>query len=175
MLRRFLRKLRLVKPKGVYLGEVAVVPEASFLRSIDQLVDRAVATDTDAELKRCLIEWLDIPPVPATGVQESDRAIDVFVCGYRTGQGLWGNIFGMPAFVFWRPKVDLRARLYAAATGRTIDTLRVTRKMPWGVFWKRLLSLRYLLLGWRIARPEDMEALLGRTLVELLQAVRRRI
>lgn len=179
MLRRLLKKLKLVRPRQVFLGQVAVIPQTSFTRSFEILSECSMAQDLDAELKKYLIDWLDMPTIPTydeiTTANTNNLAIDVFVCGYRTGLGLWASIFGLSAIIFWRPKVELRSRLYQIATNQTINTFSINKKMRWPQFFRRLCSIRYLLFDRYLARPIDMEALLGEALIDLMQQIEKSV
>ncbi len=179
MLRRLLENLKLARPRHVFLGEVAVIPQSSFTRSFEKLGQSSMAKDLDIELKQYLIDWLAMPTVPisegSTNPPANNLAIDVYVCGYRTGLGLWGNIFGVSAIVFWRPKVEVRARLYQINTKHTLNTFSIHKKMRWRQFFNRFCSWRYLLFGWHLSRPIDMEALLGEALIDLMQQVKKSV
>lgn len=175
MLRRILEKLRWSGPRHVYLGQVAVVPRSSFVRTFSELLDVVSRDRTESELREYLLDWLELPSIPNRAPERNELGLDVFICGYRTGQGIFGNIFGIPAFVFWRPRMELRARLYRLDTGALVSVFDVTRKMPWRMFWSRLLSLKYLLVGWSIADAKDMEMLLGESLISLLNQVRKAV
>jgi hypothetical protein len=117
-----------------------------------------------------------MPLLPVNAdVVDSDLAVDVFLSNYRAGQAISGDIGDIPIGFFWRPKIELASRVYSAKSRTEKLALRLTYKMPWSLFLKRILSPRFLFLPVPIARTEDAEWLLANGLIKMFKQIRRRI
>ena len=81
----------------------------------------------------------------------------------------------IPISIFWRPRVELASRVYAAKTNHDKVTVRTTYKMPWRIFIRRVLSPRFLFLPVPAAKPEDIDMLLGNALILMFKDIQRQI
>ncbi len=172
MLRHILKLFRQATPPRLFLGEVAVVPKSNFDRILDEISRNPFSSQSDMDLRACINKWLEIPQLYGTAEIENAIIVDIYVCAYRNGHGLWGSIGDLPISIFWRPCVEIRARTSHATSRNVISTFSKRTKMPWRMFLNRLFSVRSLLLGRGVASDAEMQAILGETLLNLMKDIR---
>ena len=160
----------MAKPR-VFLGTVAVVPRSDFKRHFEDLDwrwwSRAEETPSDGGLQELLREIFALPTTDSAGsVQESDLALDVFVAGHSAGGIIDLSDVFLP--LIWRPRLDLRARLYALSSGETVETFSVTERPR----LREFLSRFGILFGYgRLFGEREMEVLMNRASLKLLEKI----
>ena len=160
---RFFRR----KPRRIYLGQLTVTPRTDFLRHHES---RGLGIPRDGDLRTYLADWLQLPDAPTPeAVQESDLALDVVLKSYRLGDAMVGDPIPI---VFWRPMVEVETRAYFVKSGQNFMAIKVKHRMPWPLFLKRLLSIRFWFLPVAAASKEDMRWLLGEALLQVVSRLR---
>ncbi|MHC4374440.1 MAG: hypothetical protein ACYSTO_09770 [Planctomycetota bacterium] len=170
MLRYFSRS---VKPR-VFLNTIKVVPKGNF-----GVLDKWLHNEYDGldlKLQSKLTELISLPETSAIeDPQPSDLAIDIAVPEYQTGD--WGHAnlgdIGFP--LFWRPRVELEARLFEIKSSKTLSTFSVLQKMPWIYYFARIFTLKSYLSFRSPFQAEDFEYLVSLGLLELIDKMRTSI
>lgn len=156
----------------VFLGTLAVAPRTDLRRCLEQ--DGNGTADNHARLQRALTEIFDLPPLSELSAPDStDLGLDVVVTRFQAG-GAWGidveaGGFAGPIFWLWAPKIDLGARLYRAATLKTIYTFRIRERLGWRELLRRITNGTGFVFDW-----QDLESLLCRASYRLLAQVRQK-
>lgn len=159
--------------KRLFIGSVGVVPRCDLKRYLEE---RPSGVSTDAALQSHLQQVLQLQsPPPESEIDRYDYAIDIFVAKHQSGES--GHVqfgeYGIP--FLWRPMVEVRSRLYALQSGKSLMTLRVKRHMPWSEYLDRSFSFKGL-FGWTSAfRNDDLSRLLDEALIQTLEKVRTRL
>lgn len=165
MFRKFFRK---EKPR-VFLGTLAVVPRSDFKRQIENWTFYGSA-DLDRELYNKLANIFELPPAAEVGTPlKSDLVADLIISEYQIGDALTASVGEISFPLFWRPKIEIKARLSRMDTMRTVATFSVTEKCRWRDFLSRILSFRYI-FRWRpLFDADDMDVLLNNACVKILK------
>ncbi len=167
---------RLVKKEKlrVYLNSLTVVPREGF-KTMDEwwLLGRE---DFDSVLRQKLLEIFSLPHVSSIDdPRDTDLAIDVVVPDYRVGfEGeiiAWGFLIPL----MWRPRVEIRSRLFNIQTGKTLQVFSAVQKIPWRDFFSRAFSLRGLFRITPLFTPDELEYLLLLASESLLRQMRKKI
>jgi len=159
MFNKFLKK---EKPR-VFLGSLSVVPRTDF-KKIDEW-GIFHKEDIDAEFRHSLKEIFSLPPASEVNVPlKTDLVLDVVISQFQSGD-IW-SIDIIP--VLWRPKVEIKSRLYSLKTKKTKSVFSVTEKLKWNTFFNRILSWRCLLRFRPVFDTKDMNCLLYRACHKLL-------
>ena len=127
-------------------------------------------------LNNKVIELISLPSVTAIdSPKSSDLAIDIAVPEYATGN--WGHAsFGDIGFpLFWRPKINIEARLFELESDKTISTFSVKQKMPWLYYFSRIFTLKSYFRVQSPFEPEDFEYVLSLGLLHLIDKMRKSI
>lgn len=144
------------KPR-VYLGTLAVVPRTGIKKSLDSWYLSGFV-ELDGKLKDSLDEIFCIPPASSISDSlESDLVIDVLISEFQLGGALLSDV---PIPILWRPKVTLVSRLSYLKSGKAKRVVSVTEKMPWGEFFRRLLTFQGLIQLRPVFNVNDLEKLL---------------
>lgn len=156
------------------MGNLAVVPRTS-LTKVDEwgIVSNE---DLDAALRKSLVEIFSLPPASEiTNPKTSDLVVDVVIPKYQSGDA-WSINLGEIGFpVFWRPKVEVRSRLYELNTNKTTSVFSAVQKMKWRYFLPRLLTWRAFFRFKPIFEKSEIEYLLYQACIKLLNKMNRAI
>lgn len=160
------------KTPNIYLGRMGVVPKESWKRADEKGLFRY--EDFEAALERLLVETFSLQPLEKRCiVKEDDLVLDIFVSRYQGG--LFDGVFSAEFFVpiFWRPKVELKARLASVKTGKIV-TVQVSRaKMRWRRYLSGLLSFKSMVGFSPMFAVRDMEPLFIEAAHALLVKLKR--
>ena len=169
----FGRFLRRNKPR-VFLGTLAVVPRTDF-KKIDEwgLLENA---NLDIELKASLVDIFSLPLASqATDPKSTDLVLDVIISNYQSGDA-WSVDLGEMGFpIFWRPKVEVRSRLYYLKTNKIKHVFSAKYKMKWSSFISRLFTWRSFFRFKPLFDKTDMELLVYQACDNLLIKMRKKI
>ncbi len=158
----------------MFLNAIKVVPRSDF-----GTVDKWMYNEYDGlefKLLNKLVELISLPPVTAIdSPKPSDLAIDIAVPEYVTGD--WGHAsFGDVGFpLFFRPRIEIEARLFEIEADKTLSTFSVMQKMPWLYYFARIFTLRSYLSMRSPFEPEDFEHVLSLGLLNLIDKMRKSI
>lgn len=162
------RKMKVKQePSRLFLGTLSA-SSGDLVRHLEGLAGPS-RRDLDNALLVEIPALLALPRAEAVTVPlPTDMAFDVALRSYRSGSAsdFSFGAFGLP--MYWRPKVQLAARLYHLQSGKAKATFRVTERMPWAAYLNRVLSWRVLVGLDPPARRSDLEWLLGRAVERLV-------
>jgi len=169
----FSKWLKKEKPR-VFLGNLAVVPRTSITKVDEWGMFRS--EDLDAALRESLIEIFSLPSASKViNPKSSDLVVDVVIPKYQSGN-VWSIELGGIGFpVLWRPKVEVRSRIYELNTNDTKSVFSVVEKMKWRDFLPRLLTWRTLFRFRPIFDKADIEYLLYQACFKLLKKMKQAI
>lgn len=142
------------KPRSdLYLGTTAVVPRSAIKKLLEG--DFLPGTDDlDVSLKQKLEQIFDLSK--ATDLKDpkdTDLGIDVIVTNYLLGpSGGYIDVIDVP--IFWRPKIEVAARVYKLCDGRTVYATRSVKKLSFKEYFSRILSFRGFFPGKRFSIPQ---------------------
>ncbi|MCP4487807.1 MAG: hypothetical protein GY820_10890 [Gammaproteobacteria bacterium] len=170
MVSRFFKK---EKPR-VYLSSLAVVPRVGF-KTIDEWGFNG-RENFDGALRQELTEIFDLPHVSTIAdPRKTDLALDVVIPRYQGGANgdfNFGEI-GLP--IFWRPKVEVRSRVFEIQSNKTLHVFSVVQKMRWLDYFSRTISLRRIFSFQPLFTIEDIEYLTLLACGNLLNRMRAKI
>jgi len=167
---RFFKK---EKPR-VFLGTLAVVPRTDFKKVDEWGIFKS--EDFDSHLRDRLMEVFSLPPYKdAENPKSSDLVLDVIIPNYQSGDYLDVDLgfFGVP--LFWRPKVEIKSRLYYLTTNKTKKVFTVTEKLRWGSYIGKLFTWRAFFRFRPIFDSKDMDYLFLNACQKLLLKMKETI
>ncbi len=169
----FTKLFKREKPR-VFLGNLAVVPRTS-LTKVDEW-GMFSSEDLDAALRKSLIEIFSLPPASEiSDPRASDLVVDVVIPKYQSGDA-WNIELGDIGFpIMWRPKVEVRSRLYELGSNKTASVFSAVQKMKWRYFLPRLLTWRAFFRFKPIFEKSEMEYLLYQACIKLLNKMNKAI
>ena len=154
----------------IFVGTIAAVPEGSLIQDIGHVLSSSLfaSEQDDRRIEQLVSSYLPLPPASSMPDRKStDLALDVFVTRWNTGGGFHGDI---P--LFWRPRIDARARLTNLNSQKTVHTFREQSKATWGESVSRWLSLKHQFsFDNKLFGKDEMEILLNRAMIDLLTQV----
>lgn len=153
------------------MGEIYVVPRTDIKRHLENRIlgEPGRAKNVSDSLYDALINVFDIPRADGLEiVEKSDLGLDIVVPHHQLGDIFGLELGGLSLAGFWRPKIDVSARVFKLHSGKTVRTETVRVKMPWREFSRRALSWRGLLGLAPMFEAPDLEKLLCEGCLELL-------
>ena len=161
------------KPR-VYLGNMAIMPRSS-LKKIDEWGIKGNES-LEGPLYSSLQEIFSLPSLDTLeNPKESDLALDVFISDYQAGEVLDFNLGEIGFPIFWRPKVEVKSRLYVIKTKEIKTVITINEKLKWSNFISRLFTWRAMLRLRPIFDKDDMEVLLYKACEKHLIKLRKSI
>lgn len=163
------------KPR-LWLGTVAVAPRNDVGRHFDEWSIFAYREDLDTSLRKTLESIFDFPL--ASGVikpESNDYSLDIIVPKFQSGDSLGVSLVDIGFPLFWRPKLEIGARLVNLKSGKTVYTTTVKAKLRWRNYFARLFSLRGILRFSPLFDANDMNHLLYEACLALLPKLRKAI
>lgn len=110
------------KPR-VYLGSTVVVARNEFFKSDQWGLFQSF--DLESELRAKLTEALSLPLIEARiEPQKTDLALEIVIVDYRSGE-----FYLEFPLLMWRPKIEVKARLYCIETGKTTKSVIAKEKV----------------------------------------------
>ena len=170
MFRNFFKR---EKPR-VYLGVMAVMPRSS-LKKIDEWGLKGYEA-LEGPLYYSLQEIFSLPSIDSIqDPRESDLALEVFISNYQAGEVLDFNLgeIGLP--IFWRPKVEVKSRLYVIKTKEVKSVITINEKLKWRDFISRMFTWRAILRLQPVFDKNDMQMLLYKACEKHLIKLRKEI
>ncbi|MGH1542047.1 MAG: hypothetical protein ACRBHB_16590 [Arenicella sp.] len=171
MLPKFFKK---EKPR-VYIDKLVVSPRDE-IKKIDQW-GAFKYEDLEAGIREKLNGLIQLPHISSREtIQENDLALEVVIINLQGGE--LGNfnlddLGGIP--FFWRPKIEIAARLYNLSSDTTHSSFKMTEKMPWSNYFSGLISINGILRYKPLFSTKDLEPLLYRacekTLIKLTKSI----
>lgn len=150
------------KPR-VYLGSTVVVTRTEFFKSDQEGLFKSF--DLESELRGKLREALSLPLVEARiEPQKTDLALEIVIVGYRGGE----FDFELP-LLMWRPKIEVKARLYCIETGKTTKSVIAKEKVSWKQFFGKIISLNGIFRYKPLFGVQEMEILLYQCCIKALK------
>ncbi len=169
----FSKWLKKEKPR-VFLGNLAVVPRTSITK-IDEW-GMFYSEELDVALRERLTDIFSLPPASEViNPRSTDLVIDVVIPKYQSGDAWDISLGEIGLFVFWRPKVEIRSRIYELSTNKTKSVCSAVEKMKWRDFLPRLLTWRALFRFKPIFDKSDIEYLLYNACLKMLDKVNKGI
>lgn len=166
-------RLRRPKIERLFLGSVGIVPRSEFA-SIEQL-GLAPSIDPEPTLEKEIREIFALRPLAeADDPGTNDYGIDVLVASFRTGAALGAHLASLTVPVFWRPRVELKARVFSLSSGKTVATAAATSRMGYRAFARRLLKPAAILSLRPAVSAEDLVQLTREASFALLAQVKRK-
>lgn len=168
----------------VFLGALGVVPRRDFKRYFEypewrgfrHLWSFRPPADEPALLE-ALRDVFVLPHISTrTDPTDTDLALDVWARDFQRGE-LAPVEIRVPGFqfgfdFFWRPKVELVARLYTIDNDKTIKTYTVTERCTWKEFLARVLQRRLIILPFvPLFTGKDLQQLVYRATARLAAMV----
>jgi hypothetical protein len=157
---------------ALYLGAVAVVPRSDLTRHFELPM---VGGPADDALRAHVESVVSLPRTPQGNEGESGRALDILISKFQGGgffEGTAGD-FWLP--FFWRPKVEISARLYTVKGRKTLATVTATKRMAWRAFLGRVASVGHLFSFSSPFTRQDMTDLLDEALFDALIQVKEKL
>ena len=159
---------RSAKPPRVYLGALTIVPPRG--------LNRFLGEDYSSSLELFLDEMLGLPSVSSrTDPRPEDVALDVTLVEAISGDSDIAQI-GI-AVLPWilRPEVTLTGRLYRIDTGETVHAGTEKRSLSWYRSVKRAARPSAFFWCNETFSVDDVKALAGHAMVDLLRDCRKHI
>mgnify|MGYP000046386182 CR=1 FL=1 len=163
--------LKKEKPR-VFLGTLSVVPRTDFKKIDEWGVFHK--EDIDSEFRQTLEEIFSLPlAAEVEKPLKTDLVLDVIISQFQSGDA-WGIDVGIIEFpIFWRPKVEVKSRLYSLKSKKTKKVFSATEKIKWSKFFNRILSWRGLLRFRPVFDKSDMNYLLYKACHRLLLEMKK--
>ena len=158
------------KRERVYIDLLVVAPREEISKIDEWGMFKSV--DLEGSARQRLIEIFQLHHVSQrVGVEKNDLALDVIVINLQGGEftGLQASDFFMP--ILWKPKVQIRSRLYYIETKKNKASFSVTVKMPWKEYIQRLFSFNGLIRYKPLFDFNDVDKLLTKASIELMQKI----
>ena len=159
------------KPSRLFLGSLSVA-SGNLVRHLERLggtphqaLDRALLAELSDLLPLAKADAVDMPLA-------TDMAVDVAVLGYRAGSATDFSLGTVGLPLYWRPNVQLAARLYHLRSKQPKAMFQVTQRMPWSMYLSRILSWRVLVGLENPGRRNDLELLLRQATERLVTRLR---
>jgi len=172
MFGRFLEK----KKHRVFLGTLAVAPRTDFKRKFDEKGLFEKNEHLDSNLRQNLVDIFTLPfASEITEPLDTDLGLDVIIPRFQSGDS-WSLDLGDVGFpLFWRPKIEVKSRLYNLKTNKTKISFSVTEKLTWGKFFGRVFTVRAFVRYRPMFDKYDMEYLLYKACEKLLIKMKNKI
>lgn len=161
------------KPR-VYLGALLVASGEELKKSDGWGLFKS--EDLEEGLRQSLYSAVNLPLVSNNKTPKpTDLALDLVVVNHQGGEfeGFYSSYFFIP--IFWRPKVEIKARLYNIETGKTVTSATSLKKVPWKDFFGRAFSLNGIFRVKPLFGVKDMELLLCLAAIEVLEKLIRKL
>jgi hypothetical protein len=156
------------KRNRVYLNSLVVAPRDE-AKAIDE---RGIfkSIDLEGDTKERLLEIFQLHPISKRiEVEKDDLALDVVVVNLQGGEFMNTQTINFRYPILWRPQVELRARLYSIESSQYKASFSARVKMPWKEYILRLFTLNGIVRYKPLFDFSDVDRLLTKASVELMQ------
>jgi hypothetical protein len=161
------------KPR-VYLGALMVAPADKWHE--DDGWGFFKSENLEEGLRKSLRESINLPSIGTSKkTRESDLGLEIAIIKHQGGdfQGINAGELFIP--ILYRPKVEIRARLYNIATGKTVNSSSVIKKTPWGEYFQKVFSLNGFFRFRPLFNSKDMEILLCKAGIDVLRKLSKKL
>lgn len=163
---RWLPKNKINKNPNIYLKNLTVSQRTSLKKNLDNF-NIFDSPNIEKELYKVLEKIFTFPSLSSrTAPNKNDLSLDVTITSYQLGEFLLPDLL-----FFWRPKITLSAQLTNIDTQKPHSTYTVTEKFEWKNFGNRVLGLRALNPFKSTFDSKDMERLLYKACIKVLQRI----
>lgn len=133
----------------VFLGSLIVAKRSELKKSDEWGLTKSF--DLQAELKARLDEVITLQHVSdVEDLASTDLVLDITVVSAQSGEFDAAVLQGMGTLpIWWRPKVEVRAKLYYAISGKTKAEVCMKEKMPWKEYLAGVLTINGLLFRYK--------------------------
>lgn len=154
------------KPR-VYLGKVVVAPRNE-VKKIDQW-GLFQSEDLEEGIRAKINGIFSLPYLDERdGEKKSDLALEVVILKVQGGELESATLEDIALPIFWRPKIEIAARLYNIDSGKTYKTFETIEKMSWLQYFSGVFSLRGLVRYRPMFGVKELEPLLYRACERVL-------
>lgn len=170
----FYKIFRKEKP-NVYLGSLVVAPSDSWFSESDGWgIFKSI--DLEGGLRESIENMIELPrSKDIASHKDSDLALELAVVEHKGGEFYAFSSSGILLPIFWRPKVNVKARLYNIKSGKTFAVASSKKTISWGKFFNLAFSLRGLFRLTPLFNNKDMELLLCLASIDVLQILKKKI
>lgn len=165
-------KLRRRKIGALYLGTVSIAPKST-LNMLEQY--RVLSKFDPVEIIEQEVRGIfQLPPITeAKDPRKSDIGIDVLVSDFRLGNLYGVNLSSLAFPLFWRPRIEMRARLFSLSNMETVSEFSAIAIMPLSVFARRALHPAVLLRIRPKATQNDLIRLTQEASIAVLEKIQK--
>ena len=154
------------KPR-VYLGKVVVAPRNE-IKKIDQW-GLFKSEDLEEGIRTKIDGIFSLPHLDAReGEKKTDLALEVVILKVQGGEFESATFGDIALPIFWRPKIEIAARLYNIDSGKTYKAFESIEKMSWIQYLSGVFSLRGLVRYRPMFGVAELEPLLYRACEKVL-------
>ena len=155
------------KPR-VYLDKMVVAPRDDFYKIDDWGLFKS--EDLEEGIRDKLDGIFSLPHISTRAdAKKTDLALELMVLKVQGGEFESADFGSLGGFlIFWRPKIEVAARLYNIASGKTHSSFKAKEKMPWGTYFTGVFSLRGVFRYKPIFGVNDLEPILYKACEKLL-------
>lgn len=132
--------------------------------------------DLEEGLRKSLRELINLPTIDKLQSPEKrDLVFEMVVVNYRGGEfdGLNGGDIFIP--IFWRPMVEVKARLYNFISEKTVHIAHAKVKVPWKTYLSRAVSLNGIFRFKPLFGSDDMEVMLCKATIDVLEKLTKKL
>lgn len=156
------------KPR-VFMASLVVVPRSEWKRSDEWGLFKSEKLDDETRERLESIFSLLPPANSVQDLNDNDLGLDVLVPMVQ-GAELTSTMTHPYAFpILWRPKIQIKSRLFYLKSQRTKQTFLITEKMPRKEYIAGILSLRAFFRYKPIFVAKDLEPMLFRACEKLMK------
>lgn len=152
----------------LFMGAIAVVPRSEFMKVDEWGLFKGESLEDSVKVK--LENLFSLPHIPeSNSVNDQDLALDIIVSKIQGGEFTSLQTTPIDVPIFWRPKIQIKARLFYINSKKTKSTFEVSRKMPWGTYLNRVFSLRGIIRFKPLFEPVDLEPIMYSACEQLIK------
>jgi hypothetical protein len=160
----------------VYLDSIHVAPRGYF-ETYDEWGWFKKSEDFEDGIRDAIEDIFKLPHITSeSDVRKTDLGLQVVVLKYQGGEFDFVNINSFVIPFFWRPKIEIRSRLYYLKSQKTFSEFKIVEKVSLSNYLKRLISINGLILRYKpLYNKEDMVHLLLIGSITLINKMRSKL
>jgi hypothetical protein len=154
------------KPK-LFLGAIVVVPRNEIMKIDEWGLFKGENLEDSVRVK---LEYLfSLPSVHEYSTfNDGDLALEIIVTKLQGGEFTSAQFSPIDIPIMWRPKVQIKARLFFINSKKTKRVFDVSQKMPWSQYFSRVFSFRGIIRFKPLFETVDLEPMLYKACEQLL-------